>query len=59
MLGAAGVRNKVMDTVRAYLLNLPRRQKRTLQVVTDCMLVWLALWMAFAVRLGIDEMNNP
>ncbi|MGO4002621.1 polysaccharide biosynthesis protein [Pseudomonas fluorescens] len=48
-----------MDTVRAYLLNLPRRQKRTLQVVTDCMLVWLALWMAFAVRLGIDEMNNP
>jgi FlaA1/EpsC-like NDP-sugar epimerase len=53
------VRNKVMDTVRAYLLNLPRRQKRTLQVVTDCMLVWLALWMAFAVRLGIDEMNNP
>ncbi len=53
------MRNKVMDTVRAYLLNLPRRQKRTLQVVTDCMLVWLALWMAFAVRLGIDEMNNP
>lgn len=53
------MRNKVMDTVRAYLLNLPRRQKRTLQVVTDCMLVWLALWMAFAVRLGIDEMSNP
>ncbi|PRA58943.1 MULTISPECIES: nucleoside-diphosphate sugar epimerase/dehydratase [Pseudomonas] len=48
-----------MDTVRAYLLNLPRQQKRTLQVITDCLLVWLALWTAFAVRLGIDEMNNP
>ena len=59
MLGAAGVRNRVMDTVRAYLLNLPRRQKRTLQVITDCLLVWLALWMAFGVRLGIDEMSNP
>lgn len=53
------MRNRVMDTVRAYLLNLPRRQKRTLQVITDCLLVWLALWMAFAVRLGIDEMSNP
>ena len=53
------MRNRVMDTVRAYLLNLPRRQKRTLQVITDCLLVWLALWMAFGVRLGIDEMSNP
>ncbi len=53
------MRNTVMDTVRAYLLNLPRQQKRTLQVITDCLLVWLALWTAFAVRLGIDEMNNP
>lgn len=48
-----------MDNMRAYLLNLPRRHKRTLQVITDSLLVWLALWMAFAVRLGIDEMSNP
>ncbi|VVO86827.1 UDP-N-acetyl-alpha-D-glucosamine C6 dehydratase [Pseudomonas fluorescens] len=48
-----------MDNIRAYLLSLPRRHKRTLQVITDFLLVWLALWMAFAVRLGIDEMSNP
>lgn len=48
-----------MDNIRAYLLSLPRRHKRTLQVITDFLLVWLALWMAFAVRLGIDEMSSP
>ncbi|APC18251.1 hypothetical protein BLL42_21925 [Pseudomonas frederiksbergensis] len=48
-----------MDQIRAYLLSLPRRRKRILQVITDFLLVWLALWMAFVVRLGIDEMRNP
>ena len=48
-----------MDNMRAYLLSLSRRHKRALQVITDFLLVWLALWMAFAVRLGIDEMSNP
>ncbi|CAI8841406.1 nucleoside-diphosphate sugar epimerase/dehydratase [Pseudomonas sp. YuFO20] len=48
-----------MDNVRAYLLSLPRRRKRILQVITDCLLVWAALWMSFIVRLGIDEMINP
>ncbi|WP_442114834.1 polysaccharide biosynthesis protein, partial [Pseudomonas sp. PAB10] len=48
-----------MDKIRAYLLSLPRRHKRILQVITDFLLVWLALWMAFVVRLGIDEMRNP
>ncbi|QJC82446.1 polysaccharide biosynthesis protein [Pseudomonas umsongensis] len=48
-----------MDNVRAYLLSLPRRHKRFLQVITDCVLVWVALWMSFIVRLGIDEMINP
>jgi FlaA1/EpsC-like NDP-sugar epimerase len=48
-----------MDKTRAYLLSLSRRNKRILQVVTDLFLVWLALWMAFVVRLGIDEMSNP
>jgi len=51
--------NEVMDKIKAFLLNLPRRQKRILQVVTDILLVWFALWMAFVVRLGIDEMVNP
>ncbi len=48
-----------MDTLRIYLLGLPRRYKRSIQVLTDVVLVWLALWMAFVVRLGIDEMINP
>ncbi|KAA0943298.1 polysaccharide biosynthesis protein [Pseudomonas sp. ANT_H14] len=48
-----------MGTLRTYLLSLRRRQKRTLQVIADIFLVWLALWMAFVVRLGVDELVNP
>lgn len=48
-----------MDKVRASLLSLPRRQKRLLQVLTDVLLVWAALWLAFVVRLGIEDMANP
>lgn len=48
-----------MDKLRAYLLSLPRRQKRVLQVIADMFLVWFSLWMAFLVRLGIDELVNP
>ncbi len=49
----------VMDRLRTFLLGLPRRYKRLLQVATDIVLVWVALWMAFVVRLGIDELANP
>ncbi|MNO73419.1 UDP-N-acetyl-alpha-D-glucosamine C6 dehydratase [compost metagenome] len=49
----------VMDKIRAKLLSLPRRHKRILQVLTDISLVWCALWMAFVVRLGVDELVNP
>ncbi|MBV4501026.1 polysaccharide biosynthesis protein [Pseudomonas shirazensis] len=48
-----------MDSIRNRMLALPRRYKRALQVVIDVLLVVLALWLAFAVRLGIDEMVNP
>ncbi|WP_136475089.1 nucleoside-diphosphate sugar epimerase/dehydratase [Pseudomonas sp. DG56-2] len=48
-----------MDKLRKRMLGLPRRYKRALQVVTDVALVWLALWLAFVVRLGYDEMSNP
>ncbi|AFY18586.1 nucleoside-diphosphate sugar epimerase/dehydratase [Pseudomonas sp. UW4] len=48
-----------MDKIRAKLLSLPRRHKRILQVLTDISLVWCALWMAFVVRLGVDELINP
>ncbi|KAF1056548.1 MAG: UDP-N-acetyl-alpha-D-glucosamine C6 dehydratase [Pseudomonas delhiensis] len=45
--------------LRERLLKLPRRYKRMLQVVTDVMLVWVALWLAFIVRLGADEPLYP
>lgn len=48
-----------MDKLRTRMLALPRRYKRALQVATDVLLVWLAMWLAFVVRLGIDEMVNP
>lgn len=49
----------VMDKLRALLLGLTRRQKRLIQVSADVVLVWIALWLAFLVRLGIDDMVNP
>ncbi|MFT8231598.1 polysaccharide biosynthesis protein [Pseudomonas guariconensis] len=48
-----------MDKLRARMLGLPRRYKRGLQVCADLVLVWLALWLAFVVRLGVDDMINP
>jgi FlaA1/EpsC-like NDP-sugar epimerase len=48
-----------MDKLRKLLLGLPRRQKRLLEVAVDVVLVWAALWLAFLVRLGIDDMVNP
>lgn len=48
-----------MDKIRARLLNLTRGQKRMMQVGADVVLVWIALWLAFAVRLGLDEMEHP
>lgn len=48
-----------MDTLRTFLLQLPRRKKRLIQVATDVLLVWGALWLAFIVRLGIEDMYNP
>ena len=49
----------VMEKLRAFLVGLPRRKKRLIQVATDVFVVWAALWLAFVVRLGIDEMVNP
>jgi FlaA1/EpsC-like NDP-sugar epimerase len=41
-----------MDGLRQFLVGLPRRQKRLLQLLADTFLIWLALWFSFAVRLG-------
>jgi FlaA1/EpsC-like NDP-sugar epimerase len=49
----------MINKVRNWLLQLPRRTKRLIQVIADVVLVWVALWMAFVVRLGIDDMINP
>ncbi|MDP9688941.1 UNVERIFIED_ORG: FlaA1/EpsC-like NDP-sugar epimerase [Pseudomonas mohnii] len=48
-----------MDGLRVMLLGLSRRRKRIIQILTDIVLVWGALWLAFVVRLGIEELVNP
>ncbi|MFK3774637.1 polysaccharide biosynthesis protein [Pseudomonas sp. NPDC089406] len=48
-----------MEKLRTGLLGLPRRYKRALQVPVDLLLVWLALWMSFVVRLGWDDAGLP
>lgn len=45
--------------LRQWLLQLPRRYKRLLQVSVDVFLVWGALWLAFVVRLGDYEFVQP
>ncbi|EKM93878.1 nucleotide sugar epimerase/dehydratase WbpM [Stutzerimonas degradans] len=40
-------------------MRLPRRQKRLIQVATDVLLVWFALWLAFFVRLGEAGFVEP
>ncbi|MBW8356910.1 MAG: polysaccharide biosynthesis protein [Pseudomonas sp.] len=47
-----------MEKIRSFLLSRSRRKKRVLQVVVDVFLVWAALWMAFVVRLGFEELDN-
>lgn len=49
----------VMDKLRTAMLGLPRRHKRAIQVTTDVILVWIALWLAFVVRLGIEVLATP
>ncbi|MEI2829321.1 nucleoside-diphosphate sugar epimerase/dehydratase [Pseudomonas mosselii] len=41
--------------MRAFLLGLPRARKRMIQVLADVLLVWMAMWLAFVVRLGFAE----
>jgi len=48
-----------MDRLRLYLLGMPRQKKRLIQVVADVVLVWLSLWGAFVVRLGIEDITDP
>ncbi len=45
--------------LRKKLLELPRRTKRGIQVVADLLLIWVALWAAFIVRLGFGAKIDP
>lgn len=45
--------------VREFLVRMPRRYKRFVQLGADATLVWFSLWLAFVVRLGVDERVNP
>lgn len=47
------------EKLRARLVRLPRRQKRLIQVATDVVLVWSALWLAFFVRVGEASFVEP
>lgn len=38
------------------MLRLPRRYKRSIQIFMDVVLLWVALWLAFVIRLG--DMDN-
>lgn len=46
-------------TFKTTLLDLPTFSKRIIQLLTDIVIIWLALWLSFVVRLGTDELINP
>ena len=50
---------RLAENLRTRLVRLPRRYKRLIQVSTDVVLVWLALWLAFVVRLGDTRNIEP
>lgn len=45
--------------LRTKLLGMRRQHKRSLQIISDVVLIWLSLWLAFVVRLGVDGLINP
>lgn len=50
---------RLAEKLRSRLVRLPRRYKRLIQVSTDVVLVWAALWLAFVVRLGDTRNIEP
>lgn len=48
-----------IDVLRQFLLQLSRQKKRAIQAAVDVLLVWLALWLSFAVRLGDMNAAQP
>jgi len=50
---------RTIDRLRERLLGLPRQTKRALQVFSDVLLLWAALWVAFVIRLSSFQQINP
>jgi len=50
---------RLAEKLRASLVLLPRQQKRLIQVSADVLLVWLALWFSFYLRLGKADFVEP
>ncbi|WP_417776487.1 polysaccharide biosynthesis protein [Stutzerimonas xanthomarina] len=50
---------RLAEKLRTRLVQLPRRYKRLIQVSTDVVLVWAALWLAFFIRLGNFTFVDP
>lgn len=50
---------RLAEKLRSRLVRLPRRYKRLIQVSTDVVLVWVALWLAFFIRLGDADFVDP
>lgn len=46
-------------SLRERLLGMRRRYKRLLQVSADILLIWLAVWLAFVLRMGSDDLVQP
>src|SRR5690606_30743993 len=44
---------------RSWLLGWPRRYKRLVQVTADIVITWMALLMAFWIRLGSERLVDP
>ncbi|WP_397473717.1 polysaccharide biosynthesis protein [Pusillimonas sp.] len=47
------------QALRERLLKLSPRSKRMLQIAVDVLLIWLALWLAFVIRLGDARVVQP
>src|SRR5512147_2330228 len=43
----------IETTLVARLLGLPRRTKQAIVMATDVMAAWLAMWLAFTLRLEV------
>lgn len=48
-----------IELLRQSLLHLSRREKRVLQLAVDVVLIWIALWLSFAVRVGSWDAARP